>query len=56
MEDGGRVTKIGFDATARQGDRSEGCARALPPQADLDAARRWLADNLPRSRRPWLRE
>jgi 2,5-furandicarboxylate decarboxylase 1 len=56
MEDGGRVTKIGFDATARQGDRSEGCARALPPQADLDAARRWLADNLPQARRPWLRE
>jgi 2,5-furandicarboxylate decarboxylase 1 len=55
MEDGGRVTKMGFDATARQGDRAEGCTRALPPQANVDAARSWLADNLPPACRPWLR-
>jgi 4-hydroxy-3-polyprenylbenzoate decarboxylase len=55
MEEGGRVTKIGFDATARPDDRSEGCARALPPRANVDAARRWLVDNLPATRRPWLR-
>jgi len=55
MEDGGRVTKMGFDATAREDDRAEGCVRALPPQANVDAARRWLIDNLPAARRQWLR-
>jgi len=55
MEEHGRVTKIGFDATERQSDRPEGCARALPPPATVNAVRRWLVDHLPADRRPWLR-
>ena len=39
MEDGGLVTKAGFDATAKAGDRVEGIERALPPQVQRDAAR-----------------
>ena len=54
MEDGGRVTKIGFDATARAGDRAEGFERALPPPAELAAARDWFLDHLAEDRRPWL--
>ena len=31
MEQDGLVTKAGFDATAKKGDRVEGIDRALPP-------------------------
>jgi 4-hydroxy-3-polyprenylbenzoate decarboxylase len=55
MEDGGLVTKAGFDATAKTGDRVEGIDRALPPVAQRDAARRWFEDNLPAAQRPWLK-
>jgi 4-hydroxy-3-polyprenylbenzoate decarboxylase len=41
MEDGGLVTKSGFDATAKASDRVEGIERALPPQAQRDDARMW---------------
>src|SRR5579883_224282 len=55
MEDGGLVTKAGFDATAKPGDRVEGIDRALPPQAQRDAARAWLMETLPSEKRTWLK-
>jgi len=55
MEEGGLVTKAGFDATAKSADRLEGVDRALPPAAFRDAARRWFTENLPAHQRPWLR-
>ncbi len=55
MEDGGLVTKVGFDATARHGDRVEGIDRALPPAAISAAAKRWLVENLPAAQRTWLK-
>jgi 2,5-furandicarboxylate decarboxylase 1 len=54
MEWDGMVTKIGFDATARVADRAEGTEKAEPPAAFLQAARGWLLQNLPESRRLWL--
>ncbi len=54
MKADGMVTKIGFDATARAGDRAEGVDKAAPPSEVLDAARAWLTDALPADRRPWL--
>jgi 2,5-furandicarboxylate decarboxylase 1 len=54
MEEGGMVTKIGFDATARVGDRAEGVERALPPPAITEASRLWLQTHLPAERRTWL--
>jgi 2,5-furandicarboxylate decarboxylase 1 len=55
MEDGGLVTKAGFDATAKAADRVEGVDRALPPAAFRDAAKRWFTENLPAHQRSWLR-
>jgi 4-hydroxy-3-polyprenylbenzoate decarboxylase len=55
MEDGGLVTKAGFDATAKAGDRAEGIDRALPPAVLSDRARKWFTDNLPPERRLWLK-
>jgi 4-hydroxy-3-polyprenylbenzoate decarboxylase len=55
MEDGGLVTKAGFDATAKAGDRVEGIDRALPPAVLSDRARKWFTDNLPPERRLWLK-
>jgi len=55
MEEGGLVTKAGFDATAKAGDRVEGVDRALPPVEYRDAARDWLLQNLPPERRKWLK-
>ena len=55
MEEGGLVTKAGFDATAKAGDRVEGIDRALPPAAQREAAKRWFTENLPPSRRQWLK-
>jgi 4-hydroxy-3-polyprenylbenzoate decarboxylase len=55
MEDGGLVTKAGFDATAKVGDRVEGIERALPPQAQREAARAWLMNILPSENRRWLK-
>lgn len=55
MEEGGLVTKAGFDATAKKGDRVEGIDRALPPTAASDAAKRWFTENLPPERRSWLK-
>ncbi|MBX3539451.1 MAG: UbiD family decarboxylase [Chelatococcus sp.] len=39
LEHGGLITKIGYDATAKDGDRPEGITQALPPAEFLDAAR-----------------
>jgi 4-hydroxy-3-polyprenylbenzoate decarboxylase len=55
MEEGGLVTKAGFDATAKPRDRVEGVDRALPPSPYSDAARRWFVENLPPARRRWLK-
>ncbi len=55
LEQGGLVTKVGFDATARADDRAEGIERALPPGAVSRDAARWLLDNLPPERRRWLK-
>ena len=55
MEDGGLVTKAGFDATAKAGDRVGGIDRALPPAAQREAAKRWFTESLPPSRRQWLK-
>jgi 2,5-furandicarboxylate decarboxylase 1 len=54
MEDGGMVTKVGFDATARAGDRAEGVDKASAPAAVVEAARTWLQSQLPPEKRPWL--
>jgi 4-hydroxy-3-polyprenylbenzoate decarboxylase len=42
LEKDGLVCKIGYDATAKPGDRPEGVTAALPPAEYLDAARRRL--------------
>jgi 4-hydroxy-3-polyprenylbenzoate decarboxylase len=55
MEEGGLVTKAGFDATAKTGDRVEGIERALPPREQRDAARAWLMSNVPAEKRGWLK-
>jgi 2,5-furandicarboxylate decarboxylase 1 len=55
MEAGGLVTKAGFDATAKAGDRAEGNERALPPRAVAESVRRWLTERLPAERRRWLK-
>jgi len=55
MESCGLVTKIGFDATAKPDDRPEGNARALPPAALREAAKRWFTQALPAERRRWLK-
>jgi 2,5-furandicarboxylate decarboxylase 1 len=55
MEDGGLVTKAGFDATAKKGDRVEGIDRALPPAELTAAAKRWFEANLPPDKRAWLK-
>ena len=52
MEENGLVTKAGFDATAKKGDRVEGIDRA-PPR---EAAKRWLTENIPSSRRQWMKK
>jgi 4-hydroxy-3-polyprenylbenzoate decarboxylase len=55
MEADGLVTKAGFDATAKAGDRAEGIDRALPPASHSAAARQWFVDNLPPAERRWLK-
>lgn len=55
MEEDGLVTKAGFDATAKNGDRVEGIDRALPPAAALEATKRWLTENIPASKRQWMK-
>ncbi len=55
MEQGGLVTKAGFDATAKAGDRVEGVDRALPPLEYREAARDWFIHNLPPGQRTWLK-
>lgn len=57
MERDGMVTKIGFDATRKPGDRAEGFELALPPSAELDAARTWLKAHHPEAlgTHPWVR-
>ena len=55
MEDGGLVTKAGFDATAKLGDRVEGVDRALAPATYSEAAKRWFVENLPPEQRHWLK-
>jgi 4-hydroxy-3-polyprenylbenzoate decarboxylase len=54
MEADGLVTKAGYDATAKAGDRAEGVIRAEPPAASLEAARRWYMQ-LPPEQRGWLK-
>ncbi len=55
MEDGGLVTKVGFDATAKPADRVEGIERALPPKDVRNSVKDWLIANLPPERRKWLK-
>jgi 4-hydroxy-3-polyprenylbenzoate decarboxylase len=55
LEVGGLVTKAGFDATAKAGDRAEGNERARPPPEVTRAVKRWLEDNLPPEERRWLK-
>ena len=55
LEVGGLVTKAGFDATAKAGDRTEGNERARPPPEVTRAVKRWLEDNLPPEERRWLK-
>lgn len=54
LEVDGLVTKAGYDATAKAGDRAEGVERALPPADALETARKWLVDTLPPAERRWL--
>jgi 2,5-furandicarboxylate decarboxylase 1 len=54
MENGGSVTKIGFDATAKSGDRVEGNEKAQAPAAVRAAAAEWLRSHLAPEHRPWL--
>jgi len=55
MESGGLVTKAGFDATAKPGDRAEGNEMARPPREATEEARAWLESHLPAERRRWLK-
>ena len=55
MEQDGLVTKAGFDATAKKGDRVEGIDRALPPAPMREAAKRWFTENVPAEKRTWLK-
>ena len=55
MEQDGRVTKVGFDATAKPGDRLEGHERAQAPAAVRAAVKQWLEERLPAERRRWLK-
>ena len=55
MEVAGFVTKAGFDATAKAGDRLEGNERARPPLEVTRAVNRWLKDNIPPAERRWLK-
>lgn len=49
MESGGLVTKIGLDATVKEGDRHEGSRRAMPNDAARARAAAWMA-TLPTTR------
>lgn len=42
MQQGGTVTKVGMDATAKPGDRTPGHTLAVPPRETVDRVRRWL--------------
>lgn len=42
LEKDGLICKIGYDATAKAGDRPEGITPALPPKSYMDAARQKL--------------
>jgi 2,5-furandicarboxylate decarboxylase 1 len=55
MEAGGLVTKAGFDATAKAGDRTEGNERARPPAAVIESVKQWLTDHVPPEHRRWLK-
>jgi 2,5-furandicarboxylate decarboxylase 1 len=54
-EERGLVTKVGFDATAKAGDRIEGNDRAEPPAEVRESVKRWLTAELPVERRGWLK-
>jgi 4-hydroxy-3-polyprenylbenzoate decarboxylase len=47
LEDGGVITKTGYDATRRAGDRKLGFDKALPPEAALERMRAMLAKHHP---------
>ncbi|MDS7594275.1 UbiD family decarboxylase [Agrobacterium tumefaciens] len=47
QEDGFVVTKIGYDATRKPGDRKEGYDKAQPPAASYDRMRELLAEIVP---------
>lgn len=47
QEDGGMVAKIGYDATCRAGDRSQGYDKALPPEDAYDRMRALLGQLRP---------
>jgi 2,5-furandicarboxylate decarboxylase 1 len=55
MEQEGRITKVGFDATAKMGDRLEGHERAQAPAAVRGAVKQWLEERLPPEHRRWLK-
>lgn len=55
QESAGLITKIGIDATAKNGDRAEGNERALPPVAVRDNVKAWLTSQLPAAQRQWLK-
>ena len=48
LENGGTVTKIGYDALRREGDRVEGFERAVPPDETMRAVAAALAASEPR--------
>jgi 4-hydroxy-3-polyprenylbenzoate decarboxylase len=43
QEHGGTVTKVGYDATCKEGDRKEGFEKAMPPPEALERMRSRLA-------------
>ncbi len=49
MEDDGMVTKIGLDATVKQGDRRQGSRRAWPNERARAKAARWMDQRATRS-------
>jgi 4-hydroxy-3-polyprenylbenzoate decarboxylase len=56
LEEGGLVTKIGLDATAKADDRAEGMERAVPPADVLARVRARMETMFPDERPTWLRQ
>ena len=47
LEDGGMITKMGYDATRRPEDRKQGFDKALPPDAAMARMHAFLSKNYP---------